>query len=130
LYADYLEVELEDVNLLIPSTYVTVKAVVSPTEAQLRFLQSVRLFATFAVAKQLTIALPIFAAKQVSDGKAVNQRYDNPFKDAIASINQQYDKMRNRLTQSLAAIGTGAGTTTSKVYVSAVSPSIDPVTGV
>jgi len=129
LYADYLETELEDINIDLPTTFATTKADPTPTAAESRFLQACRLFATYAIAKQLTSSLPIFAAKQMTDGKAAMTRFDNPYKEAIASVNQQYDKMRNRLTQALAAVGTSTETATSLVFVSVVSPSVDPVTG-
>ena len=130
LYANYLEVELEDVNIDLPTTYATTEALGTPTAAEERFLKSCRLFATFAVARQLTSALPIFAAQQVSDGKASVQRFDTPYKDAIKSVNEQYDRLKNRLVQSLASIGTSTSAATAMTYVSVVSPAVDPVTGV
>jgi hypothetical protein len=129
LYADYLTGELEDINVTLPATFVSIKAIPSPTDVQTRFLQAARLFATFAVAKQLTAALPLFAAKQVGDGKATVARFDNPYKDTIMSVNEQYGKMRNRLVTALAAVGTASADKVVSVYLGVASPSVDPVTG-
>lgn len=129
LYADHLQTELEDVALTLPATVVTVKAVGSPSDVQTRFLTSVRLFAPYAVAKLLTTTLPVFAPMQVGDGKAVGQRFNTGYKDTIKSVVEQYDKTRNRLIAALAAIGTASGTVTAQVYVSAVAPTTDRVTG-
>ena len=129
LYAAYLETELEEVNIDLPTTFDTISDLATPSTAQARFLQACKLFATYAIAKHLTTSLPIFAAKQVSDGKASMQRFDNPYRDTVAAVNQQYDKTRNRLTQALAAVGTSTAATASLVFVAVASPSTDPVTG-
>ena len=129
LYSDYLTQELEDIALTLPDTYATTKDKATPTAAELRFLKACQLFATFAVAKQLTAALPLFAAKQVTDGKAAVQRFDNPYKDGIKSINEQYGTMRTRLVAALSSVGTSGSASVAPVYFAVVSPATDPVTG-
>ena len=129
LYSDYLTQELEDIALTLPDTYATVKAGSTPSAAELRFLTACQLFATFAVAKQLTAALPLFAAKQVTDGKAAVQRFDNPYRDTVKNVAEQYDKQRTRLVAALAAIGTSGKSSVMQKYFSVVSPASDPVTG-
>ena len=129
LYANYLTQEMEDVSLTLESTFTTTAAVVTPSAEQTRFLTATRLFATFAVAKQLTAALPLFSAKQISDGKASVQRFDNPYKDTIKNVLEQYDRTRNRLISALAALGTSATASVTKSYFSVVSPDTDPIVG-
>lgn len=130
LYADNLQVELEDVDLSIPSTYVTVRAEVSPTEAQERFLQSCRLFSIYAVAKHLTDSVSLFAPKDVTDGKAAIARVTNPHKLVIENINKQYGRFRVRLDETFAALSSTSATSVVAVnYFSAVTPASDPVTG-
>lgn len=129
LYEDSLTQDLEDVALTLPATYAATKALSAPTDIETRFLKACSLFATFSVAKQLTSALPLFAAKDVTDGKAAVGRFDNPYKDVIKSVNEQYDKQRTRLIAALGAIGTTGATATTQVYMSVVSPAYDPVTG-
>ena len=127
LYSDYLVQELEDVALTLPAKFAEVKAKGSPTEAETRFLSATRLFSTFAVAKQLTAALPLFAAKQLGDGKATVQRFESPYRDTIKTVNDQYGRTRNRLIAALEAITTTSGTTVARQYFAVVSPSTDPV---
>ena len=129
LYGDYLTQELEDISLTLPETYSTIKANGTPSPAELRFLKTCNLFATFAVAKQLTAALPLFAAKQVTDGKAAVQRFDTPYRDTIKNVLEQYDKQRTRLIASLDSIGRSTKAAVTPVYFAAVSPAYDPVTG-
>ncbi len=129
LYSDYLQGELEDVALTLPATYASIKLLPSPTEVQERFLRTCSLFAVFAVSKQLTAALPLFAAKQVGDGKAVVQRFDNPYLETIKAVNEQYGKTKNRLVSALALVGASSASSSPAVYLGVVSPNIDPVTG-
>ena len=130
LYEDALTQDLEDIDLTLPNTFATTKAKDTPTAQETRFLEACRLFATYSVAKQLTAALPLFAAKQVGDGKAVVQRFDNPYRDTVKNVLEQYGKQRTRLVAALAAIGTAGKVSVAPVYVSVVAPSYDPVTGV
>ena len=129
LYSDQLTQELEDIAITLPDTYATVKALPTPTTVQQRFLKACQLFATYAVAKQLTAALPLFAAKQVTDGKAAVQRFDTPYRDTIKNVLEQYDKQRTRLIASLDSIGSSTKAAVTPVYFAAVSPAYDPVTG-
>lgn len=128
LYANLLQADLEDVNIDLPATYATVKALTTPSAAQTRFLQAANVFATYAVAKRLTSSLPLFAAKQVTDSKAGVTRFDNPYKDVIAEVGKSYEQARNRLSQALGAIGSSGTTSTARVFLSVVSPGYDPIT--
>lgn len=130
LYDDYLQGELADVAATLPDTFAATKLLPAPTAQETRFLKACSLFSTFAVAKMLTAALPLFAAKQVGDGKAVVARFDNPYKDTIKSVNEQYEKMRNRLIAALALVGTTSAAKVTQNYLTVASPSYDPVTGV
>lgn len=130
LYADYLDGELEDIDLTLPTIYDTLSNEPAPTAVQKRLVTTCRLFATFAVAKQLLAALPLFATKSQTDGKAAIGRFDNPYKDTIKQVNEQFDRQRNRLIAALAAVGTTVTDATSLVRMSVVSPDFDPVTGI
>lgn len=129
LYSDYLDQELEDIALTLPATYAATKAITTPTDIETRFLKACSLFATFSVAKQLTASLPLFAAKDVTDGKAALGRFDSPFAGVIKSVNEQYEKQRARLVATLTAMGTTSTASVARVYMAVASPSSDPVTG-
>jgi len=130
VYSDYLEGEMEDVDVGLPDTYADIQLIDTPTSVEARFLRACSLFATYAVARHLAGALPLFAAKQNTDGKAEVQRFDTSYRDTIKSVNEQYGKVRERLIAAMAAVGTTAAAVTPAVYMSVVSPSYDPVTGV
>lgn len=129
IYSSYLTMELEEVKIDLPSTYATIKALVSPTDVQSRFLQATALFATFAVAKQLCTTLPLFAAKQETDSKASGTRFDNAYKDTIVSVGKEYSRVRNRLIQCLDAVSSSTTNKVTRTFFSTISPSSDPIAG-
>ncbi len=129
LYADMLEVEFEDVSATFLTTYAAAQATDTPTEAQARFLKATRLFSTYAIAKHCCGSLPLFAAKQVTDSKASVQRFDNPIRDVVKSINDQYGALRVRLSNAMDALVAPSLVTIAKVYLAVASPSSDPITG-
>lgn len=130
LYSAVLTQEFEDIDLDVEATYLETEALVSPTAQDVRFLKACELFATYAVAKQLTAALPLFAAKQVTDGKAQISRFDNPYKDVVTQVIAQYEKARARLVAAFTDVTAGTATIIAKSYFGIISPSTDPVTGI
>lgn len=128
IYEKCLLSELEDIEVTLPDTYATTKALPIPTTAQARFLRTAQVFATFALAKQLTGSLPLFALKQETDGKAQATRFDNPYKDAIKAVAAEYDRAKNKLMQAMSALGSSATATTPRTYFSVVGLATDPIT--
>lgn len=131
VYAISLEGELEDVSVNLPSQYATVSAIseASRTDAQRRFYQATRLFATYAVAQQLGSSLPMFGPKDISDGKATVSRFaDSPYKQTLEEIKRQYKVTRRRLEDAFAAVNLStASTKVFRTFLSVSSPSTDPV---
>lgn len=128
VYDSYLTMELEEVNIDLPATYATVKAESAPTAPQQRFIQATQMFATFAVAKQLSSSLPLFTVKQQTDSKAGVTRFDNPYKDTIASIAKEYDRLKNRLVQALNAVGSATEVSAKRVFFSTSPATYNPIT--
>lgn len=129
IYSNLLQADLEDVDLNLPDTFTTTKAIASPSAIEARFMQAASVFATFSVAKQLCSSLPLFAAKSVTDNKAATTRFDNPYKEVIVSVDKEYARARNRLAQALANIGTTTTAPTPRPYMSVAKPLSDPIMG-
>lgn len=131
IYQDNLEVELEEVNINLPSQFATTSAVATPSDTEQRFLQATRLFAVYAVARHLTQTLPMFGPKDLTDGKAALARVNDPHKLVIEAVNRQYGRFRARLEDQYSKVtSTSVAAAITPVYLSVVSPSVDPVTGV
>lgn len=129
LYEDALSADMDDVSPDLESTFAALSVIAEPSAAQKRVLTHTRLFATYSVARQMLTSLPLFAPKSVEDGKARVERQADPLRDTIKSVNAEYNKYRNSLTQALEALGTTATVTTARTYMSAVAPASDPITG-
>ena len=129
IYADALELELDEVATNFWTQYTLAHDAVTPTADQVKLLTVTRLFATYAVAKLLTGSLPLFAAKQVTDSKAGVQRFDNPFRDVVKAVNDQYGTLRTRLGTAVANLISSSLASVTPVYFAVVSPSDDPITG-
>lgn len=133
LYEFGLITELDSISLLLINDYSALKGTpaASWTPVQKRFHQSLSLFASYAVAKQATIALPLFAPKEQSDGKATLGRFAvDPYKAVIARILAQYETTKAALQAAYAAT-TATATSASLIrpYLAVSNPSSDPVTG-
>lgn len=131
MYEAILQVELEDIHISLPATYQTVQALTTRTDEQNRFVRSARLFATYAMARQLTTVLPMFSPEQVTDGKAAVRRtqQDNPYKTTIEAVAREYSRFKKYLEQSFAVINSASADTAQKVFLSVVAPASDPITG-
>ncbi len=132
VYASELDLEFDDVSLDLRPRYITVTAIDegSRTDNQDRFIKTVRVFAAYTVAKSLTISLPMFGPKTVTDSKTELSRFSNdPFKATIKTVLAKWELYKNR---SLAALAVVDSRTTSRVALTVMvvsSPSFDPVTG-
>ncbi len=129
-YSTALLLDLEDVDLGLPAAYTGLPGT-GRTAAQERFYATARIFATFAVARQLTSGLPLFGPKDVSDGKATTSRFsDSPYKETIKHVKAEFDRCRTRLERAYVGLSSGSYTNTLPTFMAVVSPTSDPVTGV
>lgn len=132
LYEDNLVVELSSIGSTLATLFATTKALPTPTDDQKLFLAVTRTFCTYVVARQLTTALPMFAPKQITDGKASIARFsESPFKETVKEVARQYEIYRARLVALYAALTAASAPPASPLpYMSVVSPSYDPITNV
>lgn len=131
IYELALDKELRDVAPGLPDDFKAFLASPTPTSQQVGVVKAVQMFATYAVAMELTTALPLLAPKDISDGKATTARFaDAPYKAVIAKIEAAYGKAKNTLEAALAELG---GTTAPAVRIPTMlaksSPTYDPVLG-
>lgn len=131
LYSTNLEMELEDINLNLVTEYDAVSAisVLARTTAQTRFYNLASLFATYAVARQLGGALPMFSPKDITDGKAATARFANPYKDTLKAIETQYGYAKGKLQDAYSALSAVTRASVTPVFMGISSPAYDPVVG-
>lgn len=110
---------------------VSSKTPATRTAAEKALYDAMRLFSVYTVAKQVGVALPTFAPKEVSDGKASVSRFaGEPFKATLAAIDEYLAAYKLDLKAAFDALN-GSATPQSAVMVGVVaaSRSYDPVTG-
>lgn len=131
LYRDVLDADLYDIDDLggVSTLFVSTQQVATPSADEERFLAAVRVFASYSVAKQLTASLPMFSPKEIEDGKARLQRFDNPYRDTIMKTNEGFEKWRNRLIAAFEKLGSSAAVSVTRPYFRAVAAGSDPITG-
>lgn len=103
------------------------------TATQQRFFEAVQTYATYHVAADLTVTLPQFSPKTISDGKAMVQRHaDSPYKVTIDGVlagkSRALSRLKNAYQIQLGETPTSVITSLPAVLVIS-APDTDTVTG-
>ena len=131
LYEDRLASDLEDISVDLSSTYMQILGQGVSSEKEERFLRYTRLFATYSVSRAMTASLPMFGPKTLEDGKSKMERFQDPYKDTIKSVNFEFDKWKDRASAAFSALSltSSAITKTPRTYFSIINPANNPITG-
>lgn len=134
LYENALTKEAAEIGTDCMADYRTVDAIeeTDRTTVQQDFHMAFSLFSTFAVARKMTVSLPLFSPKTIGDGKAAATRYsDSPYKETIKAVLDSYEEYRNYLLEKYGVYGGGRAPAAVApiALVGAASPDYDPVTG-
>lgn len=133
IYEMGLRRELNRLSTSLPAAFSS--AITSPTTAaSAAFVDAVKLFSVYAVAKQAGAPLAMSAPKSLNDDKSGFSRYaDSPYKDVLERIEVQYQQARQDLVDAYAAYAGSASTTAGffgmPAGMAVSSRVIDPVTG-
>lgn len=129
VYYNHLLEMFEDINPTLVQLYDEVDGTPVKSPLQERFLRLVQTFATYAVAKQLTPSLPMFAPRSIGDGKATMSRFLDPYKDTIRGIEEQFTLTQNRLQQVVDELTSENRSAGGRRFLIGVGLAQDPVTG-
>lgn len=138
LYQMVLTLELDgigtppnDGTLSAAFATVDVKPAATRTALERRLHDAVLLFSPYPVVLHLETAIPLFAIKQATDGKAGMTRHsDSPFKDIFKTARDNFDRFKANLERAWAKYNsTTALAKSPPVLFAASRPSTDPVTG-
>lgn len=132
LYLSSLKLEFNETSAGALAQYTTVAALAETarTADQQAFYEGCRLFAMYATANRLASSLPLFAPKDITDGKSATGRFaDSPYREAIQETKSQYERLRLKLPGLLAALSATTAQPVARVYFSGSAPSSDPVLG-
>ncbi len=131
LYELNLAAELEGVGETLVDLFKALPPdLLSWSPAERRLDRWTRLFATYSVARQLLGALPLFAPKEISDGKATEVRFAlDPYKATTKTVLEQWAAARTKLAETLAEATSTSTVAAPRQFLMAVSPTYDPVLG-
>jgi len=131
-YTLSLKADLYRVCVTIADDYATADALVDTDAEAARFADAVSLFSTYAVAKICLAALPQFAVRSSSEGKATFLRHTSTsFDNAIPRFEMEYNRARVALLDAYADYLPDAVTAVlaTRDVLQVSSPSFDPITG-
>lgn len=133
MYALGLVADLEDISSTLVADYTTIAALTANvrTAAQQAVYDAVRLFAPYSVASLLASSLPMFAPKQITDGKAGMTRDSSaPYKEAIKDAKTKFDRFRARLLAKYTTFKSNTSIAAVALPLMRVSsPTSDPIAG-
>lgn len=131
MYEIMLVEDLLDLNPSMNDDYSVVRVIASKTAIEARFAQIVQTYASYQVAYTLLGAAPMFAPKDIKDGKAGVARVADPFQPLQASIAQALSYIRIKLLSSYEAYAPAelAPQAISRDFLTSTGLSLDPVTG-
>lgn len=132
IYLNQLQFDLADVGVTLEATYLAIKdlEVSNRTAVQQKLFNVTSVYSSYFVSRLLLTSLPVFAPKQITDGKASQVRIDDPFSRVKEGVEAQYLVLRARLLAALAATGVSVASGISRIYVGSAGLSSNPVTNV
>ena len=130
LYEYTLKADLERVDANLVGNYTAALALPNPNTAQIRLVESTKVFSTYAVARHLLAALPMFAFKEVTDGKASDTRFAlDPYKATTERVEALFLEALSRVKEAAAGLSPGAAPVVRRSFMAVASPASDPVRG-
>lgn len=128
--------ELNKISTSLAAAFssIVAKSLSVRTDDEVALYDAVHLFAVYAVARQVGVSLPIFAPKDIGDGKATLSRFSGePFKSTLEGVDSYYQITREGVRQALevyeGSTATASTSLTPATLFKASTRSYDPVTG-
>lgn len=124
---------LEDINETVPDMFEAIKDKdeAARTTLEQRMYGLTRMLASTLVARSLAGgSVALFAPKRLSDGKAEQERVQDPFEALRANLNASYALWLDRLTSVVGRMDVVTASRPVVTYVGGVGLAVDPVTGV
>ena len=131
LYERLLEEDLTSVDDGLIAQYAAIAAIAegSRTTAQQKYYDVIQLFSAYSTARHLLSSLQYFAANQITDGRASEQRVADPYSATRENVERSYGKLRARALVTYGALGNSITAAVTRVYAEVATLGVDPVTG-
>lgn len=131
VYRNNLKLDLDQVDGGLLAAFLTLNPDESQrTAAEVTFASLVQLFATYSVARQLTVSLPLFSPKEISDGKSHLTRYAvDPYKATVQGVLDAFESYKSQLAEAFKGLSASSVVSVVRTYISTAPAATDPVTG-
>ena len=128
IYVRELQFLLGDIEPTLESTYLGLAAQPTRTTQEQKVVDVLQVFSAYAVAKNLLTSLPLFSPQRIQDGRAEQQRFNDPFQDLRDGVDSSYLSMLARLKLAIEAIGLSPAAAPTRSYLATSTIATDPVT--
>lgn len=130
IYRQELQMKLEDVHPDLETLYVSIAALSQPSRTlqQQKLFNVVQVYAAHALARTLLTSAALFAPKNITDGRAGVERFQDPFALLRDDLDNAIIALKERLKNLLTAAGLTFVPSVARVYFGAASLSVNPVT--
>jgi hypothetical protein len=128
MYEQDLIIDLDEIHENIDTEYHDLAGTLS--NDQLRFQRCVQVFSTYSVARHLLNSLPMFAPKRMQDGRAEQERSDDPYEATRIGVNGMYGRLRAKLAEAFETLFPGEEAVASiyPTFATSTGLPLDPVT--
>jgi hypothetical protein len=130
IYLQKLQMDLESVHPDLEDLYASTAALPESirTFQQQKLFNVVQVYAAHASARTLLTSAALFAPKNITDGRAGVERFQDPFALLRDDIDNALIALRVRLKNLLVAAGLTFPLVTGRAYFGAAPLSVNPVT--
>lgn len=131
LYHRSLIWDLETISETLDAAYLTALQLAPSgrSAVQQKLVDVVQVYSSYSTAKNLLTSLPLFAPRQITDGRAELERFPDLFAETRAGVEGGLATLRTRLTAVAAQMGLATVAPVERSYTRGVTLAVDPVTG-
>lgn len=132
LYSTRLVGDIEALHAQMLADFVTTAALATRTDDQQRFVDLLQAYAAYNVARQCLGAVAMFAPQLISAAaKSTAQRVADPYARLREDVPATMHILKTRLRSAYARLNPDATppTAAERLYATAVTPAVNPITG-
>lgn len=132
MYLQQLQMSMEGIHTEVIPQYAAIRALdpASRTSVQQRFFDVVQVYSAYAISMTLLSSARLFAPQSVTDGRAQQQRFADPFDRLRDDVRGTLTDLKRRLESALEALGFSVDARSTKAYFSTAPLVSDPVTNI
>lgn len=131
MYDTVADLAVDEVHSKLEDLFEATVVLPTPTATEQKFIDVVKLYVTYALAKHLLSSLPLFSVQRLTDGKAEFQRQTDIFEDVRDGVDATLAGLRARLEDLMQLVDPTVAPAPAEtaIFTVASTLAVDPVTG-